>query len=50
VHVDDDTITHSVVPVVEAATADAFDDAWLAHMAALSPQQRLEEFSRKPQR
>jgi 3',5'-cyclic AMP phosphodiesterase CpdA len=50
VHVYPDTITHAVVPVVEAPTADVFDDAWLAHMAALSPQQRLEEFSRKPGR
>ena len=48
VHVYDDTITHAVVPVVSAETAAVFDDAWLARMAALSPEQRLEAFSRKP--
>ena len=47
VHVYDDTITHAVVPVVSAETAEVFDDAWLARMAALTPQQRLEAFSRK---
>jgi 3',5'-cyclic AMP phosphodiesterase CpdA len=47
VHVYDDTITHSVVPVAEASTGDYFSPAWLERMAALSPQERLEEFSRK---
>jgi Icc protein len=50
VHVYDDTITHSVVPVVAAETADVFDEAWLRRMSALTPQQRLEAFSRKPGR
>ncbi|WP_298944333.1 phosphodiesterase [uncultured Microbacterium sp.] len=48
VHVYDDTITHAVVPVVEAATADFFSAEWIEAMAALSPRERLEAFSRKP--
>ncbi len=47
VHVYDDTIIHSVVPVVSAETAEFFSAEWVAAMAALSPQQRLEAFSRK---
>ncbi len=47
VHVYDDTITHAVVPVGDAETADFFTPEWLAAMAALTPQQRLEAFSRK---
>ncbi|MFS0866813.1 phosphodiesterase [Microbacterium sp. 179-B 1A2 NHS] len=47
VHVYDDTITSSVVPVVEAETGDFFSSEWVAHMASLTPEQRLEEFSRK---
>lgn len=47
VHVYDDTITHSVVPVVEAQTGDFFTGEWIARMATLSPEGRLEEFSRK---
>jgi len=47
VHVYDDTITHAVVPVVESSTADFFSPEWVAHMARLTPEQRLEEFSRK---
>lgn len=50
VHVYDDTITHAVVPVVDAPTADVFDQAWVERMAALSPHERLEAFSRKPPR
>ena len=50
VHVYDDTITHSVVPVVDAPTGDFFSAEWVAAMAALSPQERLEAFSRKPAR
>jgi len=48
VHVYDDTVTHAVVPVVEAETATGFDRAWVERMAALSPEERLEVFSRKP--
>lgn len=48
VHVYDDTITHAVVPVIEATTAEFFSPEWLQRMAALSPQQRREAFSRKP--
>ncbi len=47
VHVYDDTITHSVVPVVDAPTGDYFSAEWIERMSALSPQERLEAFSRK---
>ena len=48
VHVYDDTITHAVVPVGEAETAEFFSAEWLERMAALSPDERMEAFSRKP--
>ncbi|WP_159499920.1 phosphodiesterase [Microbacterium sp. 18062] len=48
VHVYDDTVTHAVVPVVDAEAGDFFDAEWVARMAALSPEARLEAFSRKP--
>jgi Icc protein len=48
VHVYDDTITHAVVPVVEAPTGDYFSAEWVERMSALTPQERLEAFSRKP--
>lgn len=48
VHVYDDTVTHSVVPVLDAPTADGFSQEWLDRMAALSAAERLEVFSRKP--
>ncbi|HYP72649.1 MAG TPA: phosphodiesterase, partial [Microbacterium sp.] len=47
VHVYEDTITHTVVPVGEAETADFFTPEWTAAMAALTPDERLEAFSRK---
>ena len=47
VHVYDDTITHAVVPVVDAPTADFFSAEWAQRMAELTPTQRLEQFSRK---
>lgn len=47
VHVRPDTITHTVVPVIDAPTGEYFSEAWLARMAALTPEQRLEAFSRK---
>lgn len=50
VHVRPDTITHTVVPVTDAPTGDYFSESWLEEMAALSPQERLEAFSRKPTR
>lgn len=50
VHVYPDTITHAVVPVVEAETAEFFTPEWNARMAALTPDERLEAFSRKPGR
>ncbi|MFB8190247.1 phosphodiesterase [Microbacterium sp. NPDC055988] len=48
VHVYPETITHTVVPVTEAPTGDYFSEAWLERMAALTPEERLEAFSRKP--
>lgn len=50
VHVYPDTITHAVVPVVEAKTAEYFTPEWTARMAELTAQERLEAFSRKPSR
>ena len=50
VHVHPDTITHTVVPVTDAETGDYFSPAWLDRMAALTPEQRLDAFSRKPGR
>lgn len=50
VHVRPDVITHTVVPVVEAPTGDYFSEEWAREMAKLSPQERLEAFSRKRQR
>ena len=47
VHVYDDTITHAVVPVVDAPTGDYFSAEWVREMAALTPEERLEAFSRK---
>ena len=48
VHVYDDTITHAVVPVTSAPTGDFFSAEWVEQMARLTPEQRLEQFSRKP--
>lgn len=50
VHVRPETITHTVVPVVEATPVDTFSPAWVERMAQLEPEQRLEAFSRKPGR
>lgn len=50
VHVHPDTITHTVVPVVDAPSGDFFSQEWLERMARLTPEQRLEAFSRKPGR
>lgn len=47
VHVYDHTVTHTVVPVVDAAGGGHFSAEWVARMAALSPEERLEAFSRK---
>jgi len=47
VHVYDHTITHTVVPVVEAETGDYFSQEWVERMAALTPEERREAFSRK---
>ena len=41
VHVRPDTITHTVVPVVDAPTGDHFSQAWLDRMAALSPEELM---------
>ncbi|GAA3665182.1 metallophosphoesterase [Microbacterium marinilacus] len=50
VHVYDDTVTHTVVPVDADDPAAFFTPDWYERMARLTPQQRLEEFSRKPPR
>ncbi|MEV4667053.1 metallophosphoesterase [Microbacterium sp. LWO12-1.2] len=50
VHVHPDTITHTVVPVTDAPTGAYFSAEWLERMARLTPQERLEAFSRKPAR
>lgn len=50
VHVYDSTITHSVVPVVDAPTGDFFSAEWVQRMSLLTPDERLEAFSRKPGR
>lgn len=47
VHVRPDTITHTVVPVVDAPTGDYFSAEWVERMARLTPEERLEAFSRK---
>lgn len=47
VHVYPDNITHTVVPISDAATADFFTTEWVTQMAALSPEARREAFSRK---
>lgn len=47
VHVRPDTITHTVVPVTDAPTGTHFSQAWLETMAALTPEERLDAFSRK---
>lgn len=47
VHVWDDTITHAVVPVVDAEPSGYFTPEWRERMAALTPEERLEAFSRK---
>ncbi|MFE1645485.1 phosphodiesterase [Microbacterium sp. P01] len=47
VHVYDDTITHAVVPVIDAPTAEFFTPEWTERMSRLTPEERLEAFSRK---
>lgn len=50
VHVYPDTITHTVVPVTDAPTGAFFSAEWLERMSRLTPDGRLEAFSRKPGR
>ncbi|SDL43515.1 metallophosphoesterase [Microbacterium azadirachtae] len=50
VHVRPETIAHTVVPVVEAIPVDTFSPEWVARMERLTPEERLEAFSRKPGR
>lgn len=47
VHVRPDTITHTVVPAVDAPTGSFFSPEWHERMARLTPEERLEAFSRK---
>lgn len=48
VHVYERTITHAVVPVVQARTGAFFDPEWAQNMAARTVEERLIAFSRKP--
>lgn len=50
VHVYDDTVTHAVVPLAGSADADYFSPEWYRRMSALTPAERLDVFSRKPDR
>lgn len=50
VHVYDDTITHTIVPVAGADSTAAFTPEFYARLEAMTPQERLEAFSRKPPR
>lgn len=47
VHVYDETITHTVVPVAGDDPAEFFGPEFYERMAALSPRERLDAFSRK---
>jgi len=47
VHVYDDRITHSLVPIGDYPTADTFTEEFIRELEALTPQERLELFSRK---
>ena len=47
VHVYDEQITHSVVPIGNFDTADTFTAEFITEMEALSPEERIEAFSRK---
>ena len=49
VHVYDDTIVTSVVPVGPFPVVTSFGEEFLAELAALTPEERLERFSRKRQ-
>ncbi len=47
VHLYDDTVVTSVVPVGPVPVVTSFGEEFLAELAALSPEERLERFSRK---
>ena len=46
-HVYDDRVTHSVVPIGDFETSDFFTAGFIAEMEALSPEERVEAFSKK---
>lgn len=46
-HVYDDTIVHSVVPLGEHPVFDAFDDAFITRLENMTSAERIEAFSRK---
>lgn len=48
VHVYDDSITSSVVPLPSAAVVTRFDEAFLAEIESLGAEGRIDRFSRKP--
>jgi len=47
VHVYDDQVLHSVVPVNDTRTVSGFPDSVLERLAELSPEERIEAFSNK---
>ncbi|GAB3617903.1 3',5'-cyclic adenosine monophosphate phosphodiesterase CpdA [Okibacterium endophyticum] len=47
VHVYDDRITHSVVPIGDFVTADTFTEEFVQELEAMTADERLEAFSRK---
>ncbi|MFC3397512.1 phosphodiesterase [Microbacterium amylolyticum] len=47
IHVYDDQITSTTVPVASSEVGEYFSPAWYAAMAAMTPDERLDAFSRK---
>lgn len=47
VHVYEDTIVHSVVPLGDHAGFDSFTDEFITRLEQMTPDQRVEAFSRK---
>ncbi|MGW9168509.1 phosphodiesterase [Agromyces sp. NPDC055658] len=49
VHLFDDAVTSSVVPLPPGPVVTRFDEAYLAELESLEPARRLDRFSRKPE-
>jgi hypothetical protein len=47
VHLYDDTVVHTIVPVLEAPQVAGFSGVVLEALAAMSPEERREAFSNK---